>query len=326
MTQAFDLFDLLEPEEPMHVTVLQSEVIRAISPKPGGLYLDATGGGGGHSLALLQAEPSAHVVVCDRDASALAECRARLSEHAGQVTFQQAAFSELPEVRLDLGVGPIDGLIADLGLSSIQLDDAERGLSFRGEGPIDMRMDQSRGETALDLIARLSQDQLADVIFAYGEERRSRRIARCIKQAWGEQRLHTTHDLRSAVVRATGPQRHGGKDPATRTFQALRIAVNEELDEVRALLAFAKASLCPGGVAAMISFHSLEDRLLKQAFLQRDVWERLTKKPLVASDEERAANPRARSAKLRSAKRILAPHLAPVEGQGGADFFGGPRR
>ncbi len=306
MTQAFDLFDLFESEESeeaMHVTVLQSEVILGIDPKPGGIYVDATSGAGGHSLALLECEPKALLYAFDRDQLALTTSRERLAEHASQVSFGQAVFSELSDQLAAMGVEKIDGLIADLGLSSLQLDDAERGMSFRAEGPIDMRMDPTRGETALELIGRLSQDQLADIIYTYGEERRSRRIARCIKEAWSDHRLENTRDLRRAVVRATGPQRPGGKDPATRTFQALRIAVNDELDEIRALLDFATAKIRPGGTAAIISFHSLEDRLVKRAFQDRQTWERITKKPMLPSDDERAVNPRSRSAKLRVARR-----------------------
>jgi 16S rRNA (cytosine1402-N4)-methyltransferase len=198
----------------------------------------------------------------------------------------------------------VDGLVADLGVSSPQLDEAERGMSFRLEGPLDMRMDPSEGETAADLIVRLSQDELADVIFHLGEERRSRRVARCIKQALDAGEVETTTDLRRAIVRAVGPRRVGGIDPSTRTFQALRLAVNRELEELSAALDAATKILKPGGVASFISFHSLEDRLVKRAFVQRQLWERLHKKPLRATDEEQAENPRSRSAKLRSARRI----------------------
>ena len=313
MTQALDIFDLFEfeeSEEPMHVTVLQAEVILGIAPKPGGLYVDATSGAGGHSLALLECEPKARVLAFDRDQLALTTSQERLADYESQVTFGQAVFSELDAQLQRMGVDCVDGLIADLGLSSLQLDDADRGMSFRAEGPIDMRMDPTRGETALELISRLSQDQLADVIYTYGEERRSRRIARCIKEAWSEHKLENTRDLRRAVVRATGPQRQAGKDPATRTFQALRIAVNDELDEIRSLLHFAATRIRPGGTAAIISFHSLEDRLVKRAFQDRQTWERITKKPMLPSDNERAVNPRSRSAKLRVARRCSALAIA----------------
>jgi 16S rRNA (cytosine1402-N4)-methyltransferase len=182
-------------------------------------------------------------------------------------------------------------------------------MSYRLEGPLDMRMDPSEGETAADLIVRLNQDELADVIFHLGEERRSRRVARCIKQALDAGEVSTTTDLRRAIVRAVGPRRVGGIDPATRTFQALRLAVNRELEELSQALLAASQIVKPGGVASFISFHSLEDRLVKRAFLQRDLWDRLHKKPIVATEEEQADNPRSRSAKLRSARRALVSSL-----------------
>jgi 16S rRNA (cytosine1402-N4)-methyltransferase len=177
-------------------------------------------------------------------------------------------------------------------------------MSFRREGPIDMRMDPESGETALELIARVSDEELADVIFHYGDERRSRRIARSIHRAYHDGELETTLDLRRAIVRAVGPARVGGVDPATRTFQALRIAVNREMDELEALLAELPDLVAPGGVAAFISFHSLEDRAVKRTFQAKDTWLPLWKKPRVASDDEASANARARSAKLRAAQRI----------------------
>jgi 16S rRNA (cytosine1402-N4)-methyltransferase len=177
-------------------------------------------------------------------------------------------------------------------------------MSFRMEGPLDMRMDPSRGETALELVRRLRQEELADLIYALGEERGSRRIARCIKQALEAGELGTTFDLRRAVVRAIGPHRRGGVDPATRTFQALRMGVNAELGELTGLLAFAGERLVPGGIAAFISFHSLEDRLVKREFAIRERWHRLTPKPLVPGPVEQAENARSRSAKLRVARRL----------------------
>jgi 16S rRNA (cytosine1402-N4)-methyltransferase len=187
-------------------------------------------------------------------------------------------------------------------------------MSFRREGPLDMRMDRSSGETALELIERLDDDELADVIFRYGDERRSRRIARSIKRALGDGELGTTLDLRRAIVRAVGPVRVGGVDPATRTFQALRIAVNAELEELEALLRALPSILEPGGVAAILSFHSLEDRLVKQAFHDKSTWEPLNKKPLAASEEERSLNLRSRSAKLRAA-RLRAPATDEAEAE-----------
>jgi 16S rRNA (cytosine1402-N4)-methyltransferase len=238
---------------------------------------------------------------------AIDAARERLERFGGRVTIVRASFGAIREVLTTLGVERVHGVCADLGVSSPQLDAPERGMSFRHEGPIDMRMDQDGGETALELIARMTDDDLADVIYKYGDERRSRRIARSIKRAFGDNELLTTLDLRRAIVRAVGPVRVGGVDPATRTFQALRIAVNRELEELEILLAALPDVLADDGVGTIVSFHSLEDRLVKHAFQEREMWAPLLKKPQVASDEERAENPRARSAKLRAARRIPRP-------------------
>lgn len=293
------------PRKEPHVTVLRDEVVRAMEPAEGGLYVDATLGAGGHAEAILEI-PGTRVVGLDRDAGALALASARLERFGDRFRMLHGRFGELEEHLGAIGVGGIDGLVADVGLSSMQLDDAARGMSFRAEGPLDMRMDRSTGETVLDLIDRLDDDELADVIYRYGEERRSRRVARCIKQARASGDLATTLDLRRAVVRAVGPARHGGVDPATRTFQAFRIAVNGELDELEQLLAAAPRLVRPGGVIAVISFHSLEDRLVKRALRDRATWRPITKKPIVPTDEEMADNPRSRSAKLRAAHRLAA--------------------
>lgn len=288
----------------VHETVMKAEVTAALSPAEG-VYVDVTLGGGGHTEAILEADPRARVIAFDRDDVALASAGARLARFEGRVTLVKTSFGRVVDVLRELGVSHVQGLCADLGVSSPQLDEAGRGMSFRREGPIDMRMDQASGETALELIERLSDDDLADVLFKYGEERRSRRIARSVKRALTEGQLSTTLDLRRAIVRAVGPVRVGGVDPATRTFQALRIAVNEELSELESLLAALPEILAPGGTAAILSFHSLEDRLVKRAFHDRYTWTPLTKKPSVATDDESAHNPRARSAKLRAAR--LAP-------------------
>ncbi|MBX3192324.1 MAG: 16S rRNA (cytosine(1402)-N(4))-methyltransferase RsmH [Labilithrix sp.] len=286
-----------------HATVMKSEVVAALAPAAG-LYVDVTVGGGGHAEAILEAHPASRVIALDRDQTALEAARARLERFGDRVTLVKTPFGRVAEALDALGVESVQGLCADLGVSSPQLDDAARGMSFRREGPIDMRMDPSEGETALELIARLTDDDLANVIYDYGEERRSRRIARSVKRAFADNQLETTLDLRRAIVRAVGPVRVGGVDPATRTFQALRIAVNHELDELESLLAALPRVVAPGGVAAVISFHSLEDRLVKRAFQAKRTWQSLTKKPLVATDEEGAANPRSRSAKLRAARRL----------------------
>jgi 16S rRNA (cytosine1402-N4)-methyltransferase len=286
-----------------HATVMRDEVVRALGPRAGGVYVDATLGGAGHAVALLEAEPRARIVGLDRDPAAIAAAEERIGPVADRVMLVRANFSRVRAELDALGVDRVDGLVADLGVSSPQLDEAERGMSFRREGPLDMRMDPGSGETALELVDRLSDDELADVIYQYGEERRSRRIARSVKKALAARELATTLDLRRAIVRAVGPARVGGVDPATRTFQALRIAVNRELEELEALLASLPGVIAEGGVAAVISFHSLEDRLVKRAF-HGDGWERLTKKPLVATDDEQQQNPRSRSAKLRAARRV----------------------
>jgi len=293
-------------EEPVfaHVSVMPGEVVEALDPSRGGVFVDATAGGAGHSLALLSASPELRLIACDRDPLAVRTAQSRLAQFGERAQCVHASFDQIPERLAALGISQIDGILADLGLSSQQLADAERGMSFRSSGPLDMRMDPTRGETALELIERLSQDELANVIYELGEERRSRRVARCIKQAFEAGELKDTLELRRAVVRAVGPRRLGGVDPATRTFQALRIAVNGELDQLISLLDVAKRLLLPGGIAAIISFHSLEDRLVKRAFLDRSSWHRLNKKPVLAGETELAENPRARSAKLRAAMRV----------------------
>jgi len=298
-----DAEDMTDVKRFEHTTVMRDEVVRALSPRAACTYVDATLGGGGHTVAILESEPKARIVGLDRDPVAVAAAEERLSPVADRVLFVRSEFSRVREQLQALSIHGVEGLVADLGVSSPQLDDAERGMSFRREGPIDMRMNPESGETALELIDRLSDDELADVIYQYGEERRSRRIARSIKRALADGELRTTFDLRRATVRAVGPARVGGVDPATRTFQALRIAVNRELQELETLLATLGDVVREGGVAAIISFHSLEDRLVKRAF-HLEGWEPLTKKPVMATEDECAQNPRARSAKLRAARRV----------------------
>ncbi|MBX3208280.1 MAG: 16S rRNA (cytosine(1402)-N(4))-methyltransferase RsmH [Labilithrix sp.] len=288
----------------VHETVMRAPVVSALAPGAG-VYVDVTVGGGGHTEGILEAHPEARVIALDRDDVALAAAKERLAPFGDRVTFVKTPFGDVVSALAAAGLSEVDGLCADLGVSSPQLDDAARGMSFRREGPIDMRMDRSGGETALELVDRLSDDELADIIFHYGEEKRSRRIARSVKRALAEGQLVTTLDLRRAIVRAVGPVRVGGVDPATRTFQALRIAVNGELDQLETLLGALPRIIRVDGRVAILSFHSLEDRLVKRALHDRDVWEPLTKKPVVATEEEGAANPRARSAKLRSARRIV---------------------
>lgn len=287
-----------------HAPVLLTETLRELAPKSGGLYVDVTLGRGGHAEAILEkTAPDGRLIGFDRDPRAIEETATRLSRFGARVTLVHAPFSEL-ESRLTVeGASPIDGLLADLGVSSPQLDDAARGFSFRTEAPLDMRMDSSQGETARDLIARSEEAEVADILFRFGEERRSRPIARAIKLAEERGHLMTTGDLRRAVVSVLGPRRQGGIDPATRTFQALRIAVNRELDELGSLLEALPRVLRDGGVAAIISFHSLEDRMVKRTFRGDTRLIPKTKRPIVATPAEIAGNPRARSAKLRSATR-----------------------
>ena len=292
-----------QPPAAPHVSVLLAECVEALRPRRDQLFLDATLGAGGHSEAIL-AIPGTRVIGIDRDDTALALASHRLRPFGDRFLPLRGRFSEAQAILAEHGIDKLDGLLADVGLSSMQLDDAGRGMSFRHEGPIDMRMDLTSGETALDLIERLDDQELADLIFKLGDERRSRRVARCIKQSFDSGELKTTLDLRKAVVRAVGPQRIGGVDPATRTFQALRIAVNGELEELSALLAQAPELVREGGTVAIISFHSLEDRLVKTALRDRSKWSPLTKKPMVAGDMEVNENPRSRSAKLRAARRI----------------------
>jgi 16S rRNA (cytosine1402-N4)-methyltransferase len=284
-----------------HTTVMREEVVRAIGPRGGGVYVDATLGGGGHTVALLGAAPKARIIAIDRDPAAIAAAEERLAPVADRVVLLRAEFSQLRQELDGLGIARVDGVVADLGVSSPQIDDGARGMSFRREGPIDMRMDSESGETALELIERLDDDELADIVYRYGEERRSRRIARSIKKALSAGELRTTLDLRRAVVRAVGPARVGGVDPATRTFQALRMAVNREIEQLESLLESLTHVIAEGGVAAIITFHSLEDRPVKRAFAA-EPWAPMTKKPQVATAEECAQNPRARSAKLRAAR------------------------
>jgi 16S rRNA (cytosine1402-N4)-methyltransferase len=287
-----------------HTTVMKSEVVEALAPRSGGVYVDVTLGGGGHTEGILEADDDARVIAFDRDPNAIEAASERLRGFGERVTIVRADFSRVVAELHALGIETVDGVCADLGVSSPQLDDAARGMSFRREGPIDMRMDPDAGETALELIERSSDEELADILFRYGDERRSRRIARSIHRAFHDGELKSTLDLRRAIVRAVGPARVGGVDPATRSFQALRIAVNRELDELETLLAALPTIVRPGGVAAVISFHSLEDRLVKRALHQTDGWDPLWKKPRGASDEESAHNARSRSAKLRAAWRV----------------------
>ncbi|MDH3202296.1 MAG: 16S rRNA (cytosine(1402)-N(4))-methyltransferase RsmH [Myxococcales bacterium] len=287
-----------------HTPVLLQEVLEYLRPVSGGVYADVTLGGGGHARAILErSAPDGRVVGTDRDPQAVDAARVVLREYGDRVTLRKARMRDLSEVLRSVGIAQVDGIVADLGVSSAQLDQGDRGFSLAKDGPIDMRMDPTEGETALELIARTDAEELANVIYRYGEEGRSRRIARSLRHAYEEGELETTADLRRAVHRAIGPRR-SRIDPATRTFQALRIAVNDELSELESLLEQLPSVLREGGVAAVISFHSLEDRMVKHSFRDSAQLTPLTKRPVMASDEERQDNPRSRSAKLRAARRL----------------------
>ena len=287
-----------------HVPVMLEEVMAHVAPAAGGIYADVTLGGGGHAHALLErSAPDGRLIGTDRDPAALEAAGAALRAFGERVTLRKARIRDLRAVLDALEVDRLDGVVADLGVSSAQLDQQERGFSLAKDGPIDMRMDPTEGETALELIGRSDPETLANVIYRYGEEHRSRRIARSLKRAYEEGELETTGDLRRAVLRATGPKR-GRIDPSTKTFQALRIAVNEELSDLEAFLELMPSVLKRGGVVAVISFHSLEDRMVKHTFRDSESLEPLTKRPMVATDDERDRNPRSRSAKLRAARRV----------------------
>ena len=295
---------------PLHRSVLLDEVVAGLAPRAGGRYCDATVGLGGHASALLDAcGPDGRLWAVDRDRDALAIARQQLARFGTRVTFLHAAFSGSRALLEQAAALPLDGCLVDLGVSSPQLDRPERGFSFRRPGPLDMRMDQSQGETAADYLARVDEAELEGVLRDLGEERHARRIARFIVEDREKQPITTTAALAALVARAT-PRREHHKDPSTRTFQALRIAINGELAELERLLEDLPGCLAAGGRLAIISFHSLEDRMVKWRFraLAEPKGSRrfriLTKKPITAAESELAENPRARSAKLRVLERI----------------------
>jgi 16S rRNA (cytosine1402-N4)-methyltransferase len=277
-----------------------------LAVRPGGLYVDGTVGLGGHAGEILRrSAPGGRLLAFDKDPEALALSAARLREFGDRVRFEHADFREIPD-RL-AGESP-QGVLVDMGVSSLQLDEASRGFSFNAEGPLDMRMDPTQGFTAAELVNRLPERELADVIYRWGEEHASRRIARAIVDTRRRRHFTTTTELAEVVRRAAGRARRPGLDPATKTFQALRIHVNRELEGLGAALESIAGVLAPGGRLAVIAFHSLEDREVKQTFraLAARGFRLLTKKPLVPGDEETARNPRARSAKLRAIERLEA--------------------
>ncbi len=304
-----------------HIPVLAREVVDALSPRDGGRYLDGTFGAGGYTTAMLD-RAGCQVIAIDRDPDAVAHGQALAAQYAPRLRLIEGRFGDMAELLSAEGVDEVDGVALDLGVSSMQFDEADRGFSFRNSGPLDMRMERN-GQSAADLVNEADEAELADIIWRYGEERRSRRVARAIVEARKTKRIETTGELAEIVRRAVGPQGRDESDPATRTFQALRIAVNDELGELERGLAAAEQVLSAGGRLAVVSFHSLEDRAVKEfiraragrtpapsrhappradepAASLRD----LTRKPVLPSPEEIAANPRARSARLRVAEKL----------------------
>jgi 16S rRNA (cytosine1402-N4)-methyltransferase len=286
-----------------HEPVLLRETLELLAVRPGGSYADGTVGLGGHAAEVLRrSAPDGRLLAVDRDPDALERSRERLAEFGPRVRLAHADWRELPAL---LGDERPQGVLLDLGVSSLQLDTPERGFSFRADGPLDMRMDRTGGPTAADVVNRMPEAELADVLYHFGEEHASRSIARAIVRARQRVHLRTTGELAHVVRGAAGRPRGRGLDPATLTFQALRIYVNGELEGLRPALEAIAARLAPGGRLAVIAFHSLEDREVKNAFrdLARGDFRLLTRKPMRPSDEEVARNPRARSARLRGLER-----------------------
>ena len=315
----------MTPSAVRHIPVLGRQAVEMLSPRDGGIYVDATFGAGGYSRAILDTAGTL-VIGIDRDRSAIAGGFDLVDRSGGRLTLVEDKFSNLAGICAAQGIDAVDGVVMDVGVSSMQLDEAERGFSFRLGGPLDMRMGHD-GPTAADVIARASEADLANIIYIFGEERHSRGVARAIVAARKEAPIATTRalaDIVSRVVRSKPGEIH----PATRTFQALRIFVNEELDELHLALSAAERVLKPGGRLAVVSFHSLEDRIVKNFLGERakagggsrhlpevaqaaPSFHILTKRPVTPDESEISANPRARSAKLRAAERTAAPaHIA----------------
>ncbi len=286
-----------------HEPVLLAETMELLRVRPGGLYVDGTVGLAGHASAVLRASaPDGRLVGFDRDAETLEQARASLAPFGARVRLEHADYREAPR---RIGSERPDGILLDLGISSVQLDTAERGFSFNADGALDMRMDRSRGVSAADVVNRTRESELADLIYRYGEERASRRIARAIVSARERKHFETTAELAAVVRRAAGRARRPGLDPATLTFQALRIHVNQELAGLGDALTALADTLAPGGRMVVIAFHSLEDREVKQSFRAAAArgFALLTKKPLRPGEDEVRRNPRARSARLRALER-----------------------
>jgi 16S rRNA (cytosine1402-N4)-methyltransferase len=315
------------PSGNRHIPVLGREAIAMLGPRDGGIYVDATFGAGGYSRAILDAAGT-RVIGIDRDRSAIAGGFDLVDRSGGRLTLVEDRFSNLAAICAAQGASAVDGVVMDVGVSSMQLDEAARGFSFRLGGPLDMRMGHD-GPTAADVIARASEADLANIIYIFGEERYSRSVARAIVAARKEAPITTTRALADIVSKVVRPK-PGEIHPATRTFQGLRIFVNAELDELHLALAASERVLKPGGRLVVVSFHSLEDRIVKNFFVERaragggsrhlpDIAQAapsfriLTKRPVTPGDDEVSANPRARSAKLRAAERTDAPAHAAAE-------------
>ena len=305
-----------------HKSVLLDEVLSILAPQTNGVYCDGTLGGGGHAEKILEASaPAGRLVGIDQDLDAIAAAKKRLERFGGRAQIFHGRFSQIDELLKKAGVSQLDGLLLDLGVSSHQLDAASRGFSFMNAGPIDMRMDTSAGETARELLARVSEDELADIIFRFGEERMARKVARSIKRMESDGALQTTQDLAVAVKRVVGQKKPGKSDPSTKTFQAIRIAVNDEMKELESVLQMLPEPLAVGGTVAIITFHSLEDRMVKERFEElvnpckcppgmpvctcpKPYAEYTTRRSVRVSSAESEMNRRARSARVRAIRRV----------------------
>ena len=297
MTSVSDDSDLAIAPEFLHIPVLYREVIEGLAIRPDGHYLDATVGGGGHTALILAAAEGVRVTALDQDDQAIVAATQKLAEFGDRVTFQHSNFANF-----NPGETKFDGILADLGVSSAQFDIADRGFSFRHEAPLDMRMDRGQSLTAAEIINYWDETKLANIFYTYGEERLSRRIARRIVE---RRPLQTTTELAETIAHSVPRQyRYGRIHPATRVFQALRIAVNQELTVLETFVNQAPQWLKPDGRLAIISFHSLEDRIVKHRLKESPLLRVLTKKPIIAQEDELKENPRARSAKLRIAERL----------------------
>ncbi len=306
-----------------HYPVMLPEVLEFLRPLPGGVYVDGTFGAGGYTAAILDAAPDCRVIAIDRDVDARRRAAVLQDKYGKRLTFIHGCFGDVARLLEEAGCGKVDGFVLDLGVSSMQIDEPARGFSFRADGPLDMRMNREEGQSAADLVNTMAEKELADVIYKYGEERLSRRIAKVIVQRRAEEKFETTAQLADAV-RSCVPRSKDGIDPATRTFQALRIAVNDELGELERALAAAAKILKSGGRMVVVSFHSLEDRIVKEFFkggagkgaggsrhapvpvgkTDKSPLKIVTKKAVLPSEKEVRENARSRSAKLRAAEFV----------------------